>query len=156
MPSTICYRREDGVKLERELRVGNVEDIFFMVERESRGFQIRSFLWISNLVAEGFFLNLLIKEDMTRQGQACGEDRIWQKNREGSWEQWHNAKSWWNMPLGLAVLTPAKMECAWSNQQEKKTSAMPFWMDRGKWAGYFQGIVPYAWDPKGTSSLAMD
>lgn len=29
-------------------------------------------------------------------------------------------------------------------------------LDRGKWAGYFQGIVPFSWDPKGTSSLAMD
>lgn len=30
--------------------------IFFMVERKSRGFQIRSFLWISNLVRRFFFL----------------------------------------------------------------------------------------------------
>lgn len=29
-------------------------------------------------------------------------------------------------------------------------------LDGGKWAGYFQGIVPFSWDPKGTSSLAMD
>lgn len=45
------------MELERKLRVENVEDIyiFLMVERKSRGFQISSFLWISNLVRRLYF-----------------------------------------------------------------------------------------------------
>lgn len=69
----MCYKHgEDEVKLERGLRVWKMEDIcfiFFKVESESGGFQIKSSLWVSNLMARSFF-HLETKEE-TDFGQAC-------------------------------------------------------------------------------------
>lgn len=104
---------------------------FFMIEREYRGFQIRSFLWISNLVARRLFLfwgndqaraslylNSSVVGVCSTPGalrEAPGNPvssrgvswtllmRLWRgqnmARKQGSWEQWHNAENWWNMPL---------------------------------------------------------
>jgi len=77
VPSTSRYKEEeDGVRLERGLRVGKVEDIcwggllgFFKVKRDSGGFQVGSSCELATWWLEDLF-HLEIKEE-TDFGQAC-------------------------------------------------------------------------------------